>query len=301
MTEGNVLSELSAALADAVEKVATSTVTVSARRRLAATGIAWSDDGVILTANHVVERDEDIKVGLPDGNQATAKLLGRDPGSDLALLKLNGSGVKAADKAPDDSAKVGHMVLAIGRPSDDGPMASGGVISAIGGPWRTYTGGQVEAYIRADVTLYPGFSGGPLIDSLGRVVGINTSRLGRGAGLSIPTASAERIAAALLSQGRIKRGYLGIGNQPVRLPSALAEKAGQDTGLLIVSVESGTPADKAGLLVGDIVVKMSGAAVKDTDDLQAQLGSDSVGKATVITLLRGGELTEVPVTVGERG
>jgi S1-C subfamily serine protease len=297
---GNVFSELSNALADAVEKASASLVTVSARRRFGATGMAWGNDGVILTANHVVERDEDIKIGLPQGGDASAKLVGRDPGSDLAVLKTDGQ-LKAAEKAPDGSAKVGHMVLALGRPSDEGPMASGGVISAIGGPWRTYTGGQVEGYIRADVTFYPGFSGGPLIDSEGRVVGINTSRLRRGAGVTIPTKSAARIADALLSQGRIKRGYLGIGNQPVRLPAALATKAGQESGLLIVSVEGGTPADKAGLLVGDIVVKMSGSAVKDTDDLQALLGSDSVGKATTIALLRGGELTEVAITVGERG
>jgi S1-C subfamily serine protease len=300
MAEGTVLRELSSALANAVEKAAASTVTVSARRRLAATGIAWGADGVILTANHVVERDEDVRVGLPDGGEVPAKLVGRDPGSDLAVLKLTSGELAAAERAPADSAKVGHMVLAIGRPSSEGPMASGGVISAIGGPWRTFTGGQVESYIRADVTFYPGFSGGPLVDTDGRIIGINSSRLRRGAGVTIPTASASRIADALLSQGRIKRGYLGIGNQPVRLPSALAARASQDTGLLIVSVESGTPADRAGLLVGDIVVKMSGAAVRDTDDLQAQLGSESVGKATTITLLRGGELTEAPITVGER-
>jgi S1-C subfamily serine protease len=300
MAEGTVLRELSSALANAVEKAAASTVTVSARRRLAATGIAWGADGVILTANHVVERDEDVRVGLPDGGEVPAKLVGRDPGSDLAVLKLTSGELAAAERAPADSAKVGHMVLAIGRPSSEGPMASGGVISAIGGPWRTFTGGQVESYIRADVTFYPGFSGGPLVDTDGRIIGINSSRLRRGTGVTIPTASAARIADALLSQGRIKRGYLGIGNQPVRLPSALAARASQDTGLLIVSAESGTPADRAGLLVGDIVVKMSGAAVRDTDDLQAQLGSESVGKATTITLLRGGELTEAPITVGER-
>ncbi|HEX5939334.1 MAG TPA: trypsin-like peptidase domain-containing protein [Dehalococcoidia bacterium] len=299
MAEETVLSELSTALADAVEKAAGSTVTVSARRRLAATGIAWTNDSV-LTASHVVERDDDIKIGLPDGGKATAKLVGRDPGSDLAVLKLNGGQLTPAERAPDGSAKVGYMVLAVGRPSDEGPMASGGVVSAIGGAWRTYTGGQVEGYIRADVTFYPGFSGGPLIDSEGRVVGINTSRLGRGAGLTIPVASAARIADALLSQGRIKRGYLGIGNQPVQLPAGLASKAGQDTGLLVVSVEAGTSADKAGMLVGDIVVKLSGSPVKDTDDLQALLNSESVGKATTITLLRGGELTELAVTPGER-
>lgn len=301
--DNNILSELSEALASAVEQGAASTVTVKARRRLPASGVAWAD-GAILTANHVVERDEDISIVLPDGKEVSASIAGRDPGSDLAVLKVEGARLALAERAPEDSARVGHMVLAIGRPSSEGPMASSGVISAIGGPWRTYAGGQVSGYIRADVTFYPGFSGGPLVDAAGRVVGINTSRLGRGAGLSIPTSAAAAIADALLRGGRVKRGYLGIGNQPVRLPAGLAAKLsdGQETGLLIVSVEAGTPADKAGLLIGDVMVAMAGTAVRDTEDLQALLSpAERVGQATPVSILRGGELKEVTVNVGERG
>lgn len=298
----SILSELSDALAAAVEKAAASTVTVKARRRIPATGIAWTADGSILTASHVVERDEDIKVVLPDGKEVAATLAGRDQGSDLAVLKVTASGLAAAERAPDNSARVGHMVLAVGRPSNEGVMASSGVISAIGGPWRTFAGNQVEGYIRADVTFYPGFSGGPLIDTSGRVVGINTSRLGRGAGLSIPLAAAAGVADALASGGSVKRGYLGIGNQPVRLPEALAAKLAQkqDTALLIVSVEAGTAAEAAGLTIGDVLVSMGGKAVADTDDLQALLGPESVGKPTPLTVLRGGEPKDLTVTVGER-
>jgi S1-C subfamily serine protease len=296
----SALTQLSDAFADAVEKAARSTVTVKARRRFPASGIIWSD-GVVVTSSHVVERDHDIKVVLGEGGEKEATLAGRDPGSDLAVLRVEGA-KPAAVRASDGDIKVGHMVLAIGRPGDD-PMASSGVVSTVGGPWRSMLGGtQLESYIRADVTFYPGFSGGPLVDGAGQVIGINTSRLGRGAGLTIPAGAADRVVAVLLKSGRIKRGYLGIGNQPVRLPKALAAKLGrqQERGLLIVSVEGGTPADKAGLLVGDIAVALAGQAVEDTDDLQQLLGPERVGKATTISILRGGDLREVKVTVGER-
>jgi S1-C subfamily serine protease len=253
----------------------------------------------VVTASHVVERDGDITVGLGDGKEAKATLAGRDPGSDLAVLRVEGG--TPAEKAPDKDARVGNLVLALGRPSG-GIMASSGVISSVGGPWRSWFGRQLESYIRADLTFYPGFSGGPLVDASGRVLGINTSRLGRGAGLTIPASTVDEVASALLKSGRIKRGYLGIGNQPVRLPKALVEKlAGkQETGLLIVSVEPGTPADDGGLLVGDILVAFDGNPLTDTDDLQALLGGERVSKKTPLTVLRGGQVVEVSVTVGER-
>jgi S1-C subfamily serine protease len=181
-------------------------------------------------------------------------------------------------------------------------MASFGVIGAVGGEWRTFRGGTVGGYIRSDVTFFPGFSGGPLVDGEGRVIGLNSSRLGRGSGLTIPSAAVSRIVEQLLKGGRIRRGYLGIGSQPVRIPGPLAAKLGreQETGLLIVGVEPGSPADEGGLLVGDILVAFGGTPLRDTDDLQAQLGTDSVGQARVVSVLRGGEPRELTVTVGER-
>jgi S1-C subfamily serine protease len=295
-----VLAELSDGFAAAVERAAASTVTVNARRRLPASGVAWAD-GVVLTSDHVIERDEDIKIGLPNGQEVAGQIAGRDPGSDLAVIRVSGAPLPAAERVPDGAAKVGHLVLAVGRPGSDGPMASLGVIGAIGGPWRTMRGAQVDGYIRSDVSFYPGFSGGPLVDLHGRVVGINSSRLGRGAGLTIPAAAAAKVADALLAGGRIRRGYLGLGSQPVRLPEALAGRlGGQETGLLIVSVEPGTPADRGGVLLGDIIVRMNGNPIRDTDDLQAQLGPDSVGRATPVTALRGGEPRDLTITVGER-
>jgi S1-C subfamily serine protease len=298
-TDSTVLSDLSDSLAAAVEKAAASVVTVSARRRLAASGVAWTADGAVLTSDHVLEREDDIKVTLPDGSEHAATIAGRDPGSDLAVLRLVGVALTAAEHALE--ARVGNLVLAVGRPTSEGPMASFGVISTIGGPWRTFRGTEVGGYIRSDTTFYPGFSGGPLIDVAGRVVGINSSRLGRGAGLTLPVAAAALIADDLLKQGKVRRAYLGISSQTAKLPASLAAKlGGQETGLLVVAVETGSPAELGGLLIGDILVALAGKPVAETDDLQAQLTPALVGKPTALTVLRGGVPTDLSVTVGER-
>jgi S1-C subfamily serine protease len=294
----SVLAQLSDALATAVERAGRSTVTVHARRRIPASGIVWQP-GVVLTCDHVLERDEDITITTSYARELPARLVGRDPGSDLAVLRVDATDLIPAEPAPDGSARVGHLVLAIGRPGN-GPMASIGVISAVGGPWRTFRGGLVEGYIRTDTTFYPGFSGGPLVDTAGRVVGVNSARLGRGAGLTVPTAAAARIAEQLLRTGRIRRGYLGIGSQPVRLPEPLARLVGQASGLLVVSVEPDSPAARGGLLIGDVIIGMASAPVRDTEDLQALLGPERVGQPTTVTVLRGGERRELTVIVGER-
>ena len=299
--EGDSLAQLSAVLADAVERGARSTVQVNGRGRLPASGVVWTADGAIVTADHVLERDDEITVGLPDGSEVAASLAGRDPGSDLAVLRVEAAGLVPAEQAPAGETRVGHLVLALGRPSAGGPQASFGAVSAIGGPWRTFRGGRVNGYLRPDVTFYPGFSGGPLVDVRGRVAGLNSSRLRRGAGLTIPSAAADGIARALLEQGRIRRGYLGVASQPARLPAALAAKLdAQEAGLLILSVEAGSPADAAGLLLGDILVRIDDTRLDDPAELQAALGADRVGAATPLTVLRGGEVRELSVTIGER-
>jgi len=294
------LSNLSAALAAAVARNAPSLVTVSARRRFGATGFVWSSQGVIVTASHVVERDEAIEVRLPGGDRQLATLAGRDHGTDLAVLRVATDGLAPAVLAPAD-LQVGNIVLALGCPAGEAPMASFGIVSAIGGPWRTVRGEEVEGYIRTDATFFPGFSGGPLIDASGRVAGLNSSRLGRGNGLTIPVPTLTRIVADLLERGRVRRAYLGISSQVVRLPEALsAGLEGQQTGLLVTSVEPASPAGSAGLLVGDILVRFAGEPLADTDDLQTLLGAGRIGQPTPVNLIRGGTPAEVTVTVGER-
>jgi S1-C subfamily serine protease len=287
-------------MAEAVATAEAATVLVNARRRMPASGIAYTAD-LILTADHVVEREDEIKVVLPDGSEISAALAGRDPGSDLAVLRLEKAVAAVAQPAPQD-ARIGQLVLALGRPSPDGIQASLGVVSAVGGPVRTGRGGLLERYLRTDAIPYPGFSGGPLVDSAGRVLGLNTSGLARGTALTIPTALAWQTAETLSKHGRIRRGYLGVRSQPVAIPAAQQKTLGreQGTGLLLVGVEEGSPAEAGGLLIGDIVVAIAGTSVSDPDELLASLVGDVVGRPTPVEILRAGQPATVTVTIGER-
>ncbi len=299
-TENNPLVSLSNAMADAVEKAGQFTVLVDARRRLPATGIAYSAN-LVLTADHAVERDEDIHILLPKGDQVSASIAGRDPGSDLALLRLKDNALSAAVPAP-QTARLGQIVIAVGRPSSEGLQVSLGVISAIGGPARTGRGGLLEQFLRTDAIPYPGFSGGPLIDAYANVLGINTSGAARGVSLTIPSNLAWATAKTLAEHGHIRRGYLGIRSQPVELPASQRQllKREQDAGLLLVSVENGSPASEGGLMVGDILVGIAGQQIEDPDQLLSRLAGEIVGHLTPFEIMRGGQLVTIQVKIGER-
>jgi S1-C subfamily serine protease len=294
----NVLVELSNAMVAATEKAGASTVLVNARRRMSASGVVYGAD-LILTADHVVEQEEGITVTLEDGSVIGAKLVGRDPGSDLALLRLERSAGKPAEIAAD--AKIEQLVLALGRPSTEGIEASLGVVSAVGGPVRTPRG-MLDRYIRTDTTPYPGFSGGPLVDSDGRVVGLNTSGFGYGAALTIPADLAWTVAAQLEKHGSVQRGYLGIRSQSVEISETVqkALKREQAAGLVLISVEKDSPAEAGGLMVGDILVGIEKHPIQDHDELFAQLTGDAVGKSITVEILRGGKLEALKVKVGVR-
>jgi S1-C subfamily serine protease len=301
LSSSSLLVGVSNELADAVERAGAGVVTVDARRRHPATGVVWTAEGLIITANHVVERDEEIEVGLPDGRTASAVLVGRDPGSDLALLRVEASDLTPLERA-ENEPRVGHLTLAIGRPGPSGPMASLGVITAVAGPLRFRGGGGLERYVRADVAMLPGFSGGPLVDSAGRLIGLNSSTLGRAGQLTVLAESIDATVATLLQHGRVRRGYLGVGAQGVQLPDALARALdnGQEQGLLIVSVEAGGPADTAGLMLGDVILAIDGEAVGQVEQLQERLTGDRVGRSVPVRIARGGEPREIGVTIGER-
>jgi S1-C subfamily serine protease len=271
---------------------------VNARRRIPATGIAYASD-LILTANHVVEHEEGITVTLSDGNEIPATVAGRDHGTDLALLRLERPQANPAETAQE--AKVGQLVLALGRPSKAGLEASLGVVSALGGPVHTRHG-AIEAYIRTDTTPFPGFSGGPLVDAEGRVVGLNTSGFGHGAAITIPADLAWRVAEQLATHGSVRRGYLGVRSQGVEIPAAAqnALKREQASGLLLVGVESNSPAEAAGLMVGDIIVAVDGQPVRDHDELFARLSGDVIDKPTPVEVLRGGQPQSINVKIGAR-
>ncbi|MDE3088362.1 MAG: trypsin-like peptidase domain-containing protein [Chloroflexota bacterium] len=297
----SVLSDLSNALAAATENAGAGVVRVEARPRLPASGIVWSADGVIVTAHHVVELEdaERIAIGLPDGKTTTAKLVGRDPTTDLAVLRAQATNLTPRAWADINSVKVGHIVLALGRP-EQSVMATLGVVSALGDAWRTPAGGRLDRYLQTDVVMYPGFSGGPLVDANGQFIGLNTSALLRGVSLTVPITTLRQVVEALLTKGRISRGYLGVGAQPVRLPDALAKQLSQETGLLAVSVEPGGPAEKAGFFMGDTLVSLDGQPIRHMDDLLAALSSDRVGATVKARIVRGGQPRELNIIIGER-
>ena len=293
----DVLQNLSNDLAATVEAASRSLVRVEGRRRMAASGIIWSDNGLIVTANHVVERDENIGVGLPNGAVVNASVVGRDHTTDIAILKVQANELTPAAWATD--AKVGHLVLAVGRP-DAGVQATLGVVSAVGESWRTGAGGMIDQYLQTDVVMYPGFSGGALVTAGGQMLGMNTSGLANGVSLTIPAVTLQRVAQALQAHGRVRRGFLGVSAQPVRLPASVAAQVQQETGLLLAAVEQGSPADQGGLYLGDTLVALDGQAVRHMDDLMAILSGDRVGKAVTAKIVRGGQVHETLVTIGER-
>lgn len=301
MADGkNLFVEMSKAMAEAVSGAEAATVMVNGRRRMPSSGVAFTND-LVLTADHSVERDEDVSVVLFDGEEIAAEIAGRDPGSDLALLRLSG-GKATPTKIATDEARVGEFVLALGRPKTSGIEASLGVVSAINGPVRTRRGGMIEKFIRTDAIPLPGFSGGPLVNADGKVLGINTSGLAHSMLLSIPVEVAWKTAETLAEHGSIKRGYLGIQSQQVDVPVDAQNALGrqQTSGLLLTHVEENSPAAKGGLMLGDIIVGMAGIPVGDHDTLLVAMSGDVVGKPTPVEVVRGGQKQIVDVTIGER-
>lgn len=280
------LASFSEALAGIVAAAAPQVVSVSGRRHYPSSGILWGE-GVVVTADHALRRDEGIKVTLADGKVVAADLAGRDAGSDLAVLKLAGGGGSAAPR-PAAAVKPGELALVVGRSPESGVNASFGIVSAVSGPWRTWRGGKLEQYIRLDAHLFPHSSGGAVVNVRGELIGVATGALSRLAGLAIPSATVARVAPALIASGRVPQAFLGLGVQPVR------------GGLIVLQVEPKGPADQAGVLVGDILTAADGSALETIDDLQALLDSAAIGKAVKLRLLRGGEAQEAALTVGER-
>lgn len=295
----SALTEVSHQMADVVAAAGALVARVEGRRRFPASGVIWSTDGLVITANHVVKRDDQIGVGLADGSHVAATLVGRDPSTDLALLKIDATDLAAATWVDAADLRVGHLALALGRPGET-VQATLGIVSALGGPWRTAVGGKVDSYVQTDVLMYPGFSGGPLVAADGRVAGLNTSALTRGTSIALPAATLQRVVAELAQHGRVKRGYLGVGLQPVRLAAGIQEALQQETGVMLLSVEDDGPAAAAGLVQGDIVVALDGRPVRHIDGLQALLTGDRVGQRVPVSVVRGGAVTELQIVIGER-
>jgi S1-C subfamily serine protease len=284
------LTSFSNDLAAIVERAAPSVVAVHARPRFSSSGVFWRP-GVIVTAEHTIRREEEITVTLPDGSSAPATLTASDPGTDLAILRTENQG----QTPPSLSAEPvpGNLALAIGRSHDSGVNATMGIVSALGPAWRTWRGGRLDRYIRLDLTLYPGSSGGLVVNHLGEAVGIATSALSRIAGVAIPAGTVDRVVDELLSRGRVRRGYLGVGLQPVALSD-------HQKGLIVLSLEPDGPAAKSGVLIGDVLLALGGRSVADTDDIQSALESRAVGDGIEAEVVRGGTPRKISITIGER-
>jgi S1-C subfamily serine protease len=297
----NTLQGLSQDLARVVERVSTAVVAINARRHSSSSGVCWRD-GVIVTAAHTLRRSEDISVILPSGEAIAATLAEADPSTDLAVLKIDSADISAPPFGDTSQLKVGHVVLAVGRGAQRGLNATLGIVGVSSGAWRTWAGGLIDQFIGLDLDLHPGADGGPLADSNGNVLGINTLGLSRRIALTIPASTVDRVVGKLLEKGHIGRGYLGLGMRPVELPEDLKRTLHPsiDSGLIVLSVEPEGPAGKAGVLFGDVLVALGGAAVSNLRDLQAFLEPESVGNTIPISIIRGGKPLEVNVTIGER-
>jgi S1-C subfamily serine protease len=295
------LTSFSNQLADAVEAAGAWTVRVQARRGPPASGIALAND-LVLTADHVIDpsREDAIRIGLPDGSEVGGSLVGRDPATDIAVLRLQSGSLTPATAAQAEP-RTGSLALVVARPGS-APSASLGLVTGHAGPARTRRGGVLERFIQVDAVLYPGFSGGPLVEPGGTVLGMITSGLGFGGpGVAIPWSVATQVAQTIGQHGKVPRGYLGVGSQPVTLSQAARDLAGgQERGLLVVQVAENGPAAAAGFLQGDILVRLDGNAVANADDLQGLLGPNRVGTTVTASVVRGGELRDLSVTVGTR-
>lgn len=295
-----LLQALSDALAEAVERSARAVVTVHARPRLPSSGVHWRD-GFVVTTDGTIRRTDGITVTLPDGKSVGATLQGRDPGTDLAVLKIPAGELPVADVAT-GTLTPGHLVLALGRLDESGPRSSFGAVSSVGGAWRSWKGGEIDARLQSDLTIYPGLGGGPLVDVAGKIHGINSGGLSRGLATTIPVKTVERVLSALLTKGYVARGYLGAALQPVRFSESARKRIGLNDagGLVVLEVDPDGPASVGGLLLGDVVIAANGELLEGPEDLLRLLKPEMVGRTLKLDLVRGGVKSSAELLVGER-
>jgi S1-C subfamily serine protease len=296
-TTNALLHSLSSELAGLVERIAPTVVRVDDGTRLTATGTLWSADGVVVTTSHGVERDEDLAIELADGTRHIATLIGRDHDTDLAVLKIEATGLPAIELADPNDAKAGQFALALGRPGAHGLEVTLGLLNA---RIETQSGGNPEYILHTDATFYPGFSGGPLVDMRGKLIGLCNLAFGRGRSVALGTPTVAHVVEAILARGRVQRGYLGIRTQAVTLPEGVRARLGlqQSHALMLVGIEEGGPADKGTLMLGDTLLGLEDRTVTDVSDLRRSLRSHTAGREVQVHLLRGGELIHIAVTLG---
>ncbi len=291
------MDNLSDALSQTVETLSHSLVSVHARRSYPLSGAVWPD-GVIITTSRAVEREDDLYVGLPNGETLEAELIGRAPNVDLAALKLTSDVLKTPTWISTDSLKVGQIMLRLGRPRDSVRVTMG-VLSGLES-WRSRSGVQLDTTILTDADTFRGFSGGVLATLTGELVGVNTAALSRSGDNVVPTTNVEKTIKELLEHGRVRQGYLGVSGQLVKLPEALQTELGQRAGLLVMSVEPNSPAEQAGLSQGDVILSLNGVNVARSGGLVAELSGKRIGESLPLTAARGGQVQTFDIVVAER-
>jgi S1-C subfamily serine protease len=295
------LIELSSALAQSTEHAAASTVAVHTETRGSSSGVVWRA-GIVVTAEHALRRDEEIHLTLTDGRVVAATLAGRDPSTDIAVLKCAEASVPISEFGDVVSLKPGNLALVVGRTRASGPVVGLAVVSLVAAERRSWTGGSFTPYVRLDIALQPTAAGGAVIDAHGRAVGIATPRFARFGAMTIPAPTVNRVVDTLLQKGRIPRGYLGIGLQPIRLPDALRQSLQRDerAAAIVLEVEPNGPADNAGIVIGDILVSLAGRAITRLEDVYSQLPGEMITKPLVLKFIRGGTAQETKIVVSER-
>jgi len=295
------LIQLSNALAQATGRAAASVVAVHTGPRGSSSGIVWRA-GIIVTSEHALRQDEEIQVTLPSGRAVPATLVGRDPSTDIAVLKCAEAESGAPELGDAATLRPGSLTLVVGRTRVSGPIAALGVVSLVTPERRSWAGGSLAPYIRLDIGLQPTAVGGAVIDAQGNIVGLATPRFGRFGAIAVPASAIQKITDTLLKQGRIPRGYLGVGLQPLRLPNALFEtlQRTEKTAVIVLETSPGGPADKAGVMIGDILVELGGHTVTRPEDVHSLLGEDAIGKSLMLKYVRGGKVREGSIEVADR-
>lgn len=292
---------ISNALADATEKAAANAVAVHTEPRGSSSGIIWRP-GLIVTAEHALRRDEEIQVTLSTGNVVTATLRGRDPSTDLALLKCEAATIAPPQFADSRTIRAGQLMLVVGRTRASGPVAALGCVSLVANERRIWGGGALSPYIRLDVALQPTAIGGAVVDASGNIAGIATPKYALAGALALPVATVNRVVDALLTKGHIPRGYLGVALQPIRLPDSLRDaiKRQEKTAAIVLEVEPEGPAHRAGVLIGDILIALNGKPIMRLEDVHAHLHGEQIGQSVNAEFLRGGTRRETSMVVVER-
>ncbi len=295
----DVLTQLSAQLTALTAEAGAHVVRVDGRRRLPASGVVWSADGVVVTTHHTLERDEEVSVGLPSGETVPAEVLGRDPSTDLAALRVSATGLSPAAWAEEGAVSAGALVIGVSRPGRSA-RAGLGLVARAAGEYRARRGGRIDRYLETTLELHPGFSGSLVLAADGQAIGLATAGLLRGTAMAVPPSTLRRVVKSLLAHGEVRRGYLGLATHPVPLPPEVRARTGEELALLVAHVEPDSPAARAGIALGDALLSFGGESLQDPGELLALLAEDRIGDTVAMKLLRAGEVREVQVTIGAR-